>query len=97
MSLSTKSVSFGAFCNGVNEVHQIKCYESLLNYLDNAFDIAQCRLSLFPNAEHVPHMLSACSDRDKCNGISLKEALLKRVFLMCVKQKESHMQQIFQV
>ena len=77
MPLSTKPVLFGTFCNGVNEVHQIKYSKSLLNYLDNAFDIAQGRLSLLPNAEHVLHMFSACLDRDKHNGISLKEALLK--------------------
>ena len=97
MSLCTKSVLFSSICSGVNEVHRIKHSKSMLNYLDNIHEIVENEKILFPNKEFIPDFFSSYLDKDKHCGITLKQALLKRLFVNYIKQKEAHMQSSFQL
>ena len=95
LSLSTKSILFGSFCKGVNEVYRIKHSKAMVNYLDSAYDHTENKKKLFTNKEFIPEMFSSFSDHDKYNGILLREAILKKIFLSYVRERESYMQQSF--
>ena len=69
----------------------------MINYLYNTFDLTKAKLALFPNNEYILQMFSTFLDRVKYNCIPLKEALLKLLFLIYIKQKELFMQQSFQL
>ena len=49
VSISTKSMLFGSFCNGVNEVRRVKHSRDMINYLDNAYNAIEKKKVYFPN------------------------------------------------
>ena len=49
LSVSTKSLLFRSFCNGVNEVHRVKHSRDMINYLDNAYNATEKKKVYFPN------------------------------------------------
>lgn len=97
ISLSTKSVLFGSFSKGVNEVYSISYSKSMINYLDHMHEVIENKKIYFPNAEFIPDVFSSYLDKDNYSGLYLKEALLKRLFLMYVQKKEGYMQSSFQL
>ena len=96
-SVSTKSVLFGTFCNGINEVYRIKHSKAMVNYFDSAYDHVTNKKNMFPDQEFTPDVFSSFTDRDKYNGIFLREAMLKKIFLKYVRERETYMQQSFQL
>ena len=88
---------FGTFCNGVNEVSRIKHCKAMVNYLDSTYDHIANKKGIFQNEDFIPEVFSSFSDKDKYNGIPLREAMLKRTFLKYVTAQENYVQQSFQL
>ena len=96
LSPSSKSILFGTFSNSVNEVHQIKCLKSIVNYLCCTYNSIVNKEEMF-ECKFIPEMFSTYLSRCKYNGINLSEKYLKSLFITCVSQRESQMQQSFQL
>ena len=67
----------------------------MLNYLDYIQKIVKNKKILFPSKEFILNFFSSYLDKDKYCGITLKQVLLKKLFVNYVKQKEVHMQSSF--
>ena len=80
LSVSTKSSLFVTFCNGINEVYRIKHSKAIVNYLDSVCNHVTNKKNMFPDQEFIPDVFSSFVDREKHNGIFLREAMLKRCF-----------------
>ena len=80
LSISTKSILFGSFCNEVYEASHIKHSKAIINYLYSAHDHFKNKKEMLTSEEFMPDVLSSFSDRDNQNGIFLREAMPRKMF-----------------
>ena len=97
LSISTKYMLFGTFCNRANEVFRIKHCKAMVNYLDSSCNHIMNKKRYFKMRNLFQRVLAVFFDKDKCNGIPLREVMLKRIFSKYIKIRESYVQQSFRL
>ena len=98
--LITLGVSFGPYCNSINEMRMSHYWAQHISYLDHAYDKRKMflvRQHMQMGSDYQPTPFPHYKSKDNYNVILLQPQLIKHLFVQHMTRYETYMQQSFQL